>query len=88
MSEKSKNILCQLNSIVTLHILCEFLNKTVIIYLNNILIYSNFIKKHYKHVKNVLKKLVKYYLYMKSLKYIIERFTLELYKHLAEKRNI
>ena len=69
-------------------ILCEFLDKMIIVYLNDILIYSDSIKKHYKHIENVLKKLVEHYLYVKSLKCMIERFTLKFCEHVVEERNI
>ena len=70
------------------YILYEFLNKSVIMYLNNILIYSDFIDEHKKHVEDVLKKLAEHHLYVKLSKYMIGKFTLEFYEHVVEKRNI
>ena len=60
----------------------------MIIYLNKILIYSDFINKHQKHVKDVLKKLAEHYLYAKLFKYKINKFTLKFCKHVVEERNI
>ena len=57
-------------------------------YLNDILIYSDFINKHWKHVKDVLKKLSEHYLYVKLSKYIISKFTLKFCEHVVEERNI
>ena len=70
------------------YILCEFLNKSVIVYLNDILIYLNFIDKHWKHVEDVLKKLAEHCLYVKSSKYMIGKFTLKFCEHVVEERNI
>ena len=39
------------------HVLYDYLNKFVIAYLNNILIFSETKKKHEKHVKKIFKKL-------------------------------
>ena len=70
------------------HILHEFLNKSVIMYLNDILIYSDFMNKHWKHVEDVLKKLAEHHLYVKLFKCMIDKFTLKFYEHVVEKRNI
>ena len=70
------------------HILHEFLNKSVIVYLNDILIYSDFMNEHWKHVKDVLKKLAEHYLYVKSSKCMINKFTLKFCEHVVEKKNI
>ena len=50
------------------HVLYNHLNKFVIIYLNNILIFFKTEKKHEKHVKKILKKLQEKNLYFKSEK--------------------
>ena len=50
------------------HMLYNHLNKFVIAYLNNILIYFKNKKNHKKHVKKVLRKLQKKKLYLKSEK--------------------
>ena len=54
-----------------------YLNKFIIIYLNDILIYSNTLKKHVKHLKLIFQKLEKYQFYAKSKKYNIEIETIE-----------
>ena len=50
------------------HILYNHLNKFVITYLNNILIFSENKKNYEKHVKKILKKLQEKKLYLKSEK--------------------
>src|SRR5947207_4627172 len=51
------------------HVLYNHLNKFVIAYLNDILIYFKNEKNHKKHVKKVLRKLQEKKLYFKSEKY-------------------
>ncbi len=46
----------------------EYLNDFVIIYLNNILIYLDNLKTHYKHIYKILIKLNERVLYVKKLK--------------------
>src|SRR5205809_7895005 len=50
------------------HVLYDHLNEFVIVYLNNILIYSENKKNHKKHIKKILKKLQEKNLYLKSEK--------------------
>ena len=50
------------------HVLYDHLNKFIITYLNDILIFSEIKKKHEKHIKKVLKKFQKKNLYLKSEK--------------------
>ena len=50
-------------------IFSDLLNVCVIIYLDDILIYSNNMSKHHQHVKEVLKYLCKAGLYVKAEKY-------------------
>ena len=45
-------------------------------------------KDYHKHVKDILRKLIKYYLYAKSLKYIIEKFILKFCKHVVKEKKI
>ena len=49
-------------------IFSNLLDVCVVIYLNNILIYSNNMSKHHQHVKEVLKHLYKTSLYAKAEK--------------------
>ena len=51
------------------NIFFDFLDVCVMIYLDNILIYSNNMSKHHQHVKEVLKHLYKTGLYAKVEKY-------------------
>src|SRR5436189_5619261 len=51
------------------HVLYDHLNKFVIAYLDDILIFLKTEKKHEKHVKKVLKRFQKKNLYLKSEKY-------------------
>ena len=62
----------------------DFINKFVIIYLNDIIIYFNFYKKYIKYLALVLQTLEKYKLYTKSLKYIIEVLELKFYSYVVE----
>ena len=50
------------------NIFSNLLDVYVVIYLNNILIYSNNMSKHHQHVKEVLKHLYKASLYAKAEK--------------------
>ena len=50
------------------HVLYDYLNKFVITYLDNILIYFKNEENHEKHVKKVLKRLQEKNLYLKSEK--------------------
>jgi len=50
------------------NILREYFNDFVITYLNDILIYSDNLKMHYKHVHKVLTKLNKQAMYVKKSK--------------------
>jgi len=56
MSFKLKNILVIFQRLIN-DMLREYLNDFVIIYLDDILIYSDNLKMHYKHVHKVLAKL-------------------------------
>jgi len=68
MSFKLINISAIFQKLIN-HVLYNYLNKFVIIYLNNILIFSETEKKHEKHVKKILKKFQEKNLYLKSEKY-------------------
>ena len=64
------------------HVLYDHLNKYVIAYLNNILIFFKTEKKHEKHIKKILKKLQKKKLYLKSEKYEFHKQQVEYLKHI------
>src|SRR5438034_11757046 len=59
------------------HVLYNHLNKFVITYLNNILIYSENEENHKKHVKKILKNLQKKKFYLKSKKYEFHKQQIE-----------
>ena len=67
MSFKLKNILIIFQRLIN-DMLREYLNNFVITYLNDILIYSDNLKTHYKHVHKVLAKLNEQAMYVKKLK--------------------
>ena len=62
------------------NIFSDILNVCVVIYLDDILIYSNNMSKHHQHVKGVLKHLYKTSLYTKTEKY---KFHSELIEYLG-----
>src|SRR5438034_4543791 len=64
------------------HVLYDHLNKFVITYLNDILIYSENKKDHEKHVKKVLRRLQEKNLYLKSEKCEFHRQQVEYLKHI------
>jgi len=67
MSFKLKNVSAIFQRLIN-NILREYLNDFVIIYLNDILIYSDNLKTHHKHVYKILAKLNEWAMYMKKLK--------------------
>jgi len=67
MSFKLKNILVTFQRLIN-NMLREYLDDFVIIYLNNILIYSDNLEMHHKHVHKVLTKLNEQAMYVKKLK--------------------
>ena len=64
------------------HVLYDHLNEFVIIYLNNILIYSETEKNHEKHVKKVLRRFQEKKLYLKSEKCEFHKQQIEYLKHI------
>lgn len=46
----------------------DMLDRWVIVYIDDILIYSNSLKKHVQHVRSILKRLIQYQLYAKAEK--------------------
>ena len=66
------------------NILKPYLNKFVIVYLNNILIFSNTLKEHIKHLKMIFQKLQKNEFYAKPKKYNIKIEMIEFYEYKLE----
>ena len=64
------------------HVLYDHLNEFVIAYLNDILIYSENEKDHKKHVKEVLRRLQKKNLYLKSEKCKFHKQWVEYLEHI------
>src|SRR5204863_8164159 len=67
MSFRLTNISTMFQELIN-HMLYNHLNKFVIVYLDNILIYSENKKNHEKHVKKILRKFQEKNLYLKSEK--------------------
>jgi len=69
-------------------ILRQYLNRFVIAYLNDIIIYSNILKEHMNHVFKVLKCLNKRNLYFKSKKCEFHRKEIDFLKFVVERHEI
>ena len=67
MSFKLKNVLVIFQRLIN-NILRKYFNNFIIISLNNILIYSDNLKMHCKHIYKILTKLNERALYVKKLK--------------------
>jgi len=67
MSFKLKNVLAIFQRLIN-NILREYLDNFVITYLDDILIYSDNLKTHYKYVYKILAKLNEQAMYVKKLK--------------------
>src|SRR5437773_2453718 len=65
------------------HVLYNHLNKFVIAYLDNILIYFENKKNHEKHIKKILKRLQEKNLYLKSEKYKFHKQQVKYLKHIV-----
>ena len=65
------------------HVLYDHLNEFVIIYLDDILIFSKTEKKHEKHIKKILKKFQEKNLYLKSKKYKFHKQQVEYLEHIV-----
>jgi hypothetical protein len=69
-------------------ILREFLGKFVIIYLNNIVVYSDLIKEYLRYLTQVFEVILKHTLYAKPSKCIFAVACLEFYGHLIRNKII
>ncbi len=69
-------------------ILQNLLNKFCLIYLNNILIFSDLILNHQKHLWTVLDILKKYKLYIKFNKCTVEMKILKFYKYIMRQNTL
>jgi len=67
MSFKLKNVSVIFQRLIN-NMLREYLNDFVIIYFNNILIYSDNLEMHHKHMHKILTKLNEQAMYVKKLK--------------------
>src|SRR5437762_6129949 len=70
------------------HILYDHLNKFVITYLDDIIIYFENKKNHEKHVKKILKKFQEKNLYLKSEKYEFHKQQVEYLKHIITTKKL
>ena len=69
-------------------ILRNLINYIYVVYLNNILIYSQTREKHWNHVRQVLKRLKQFKLYVKFLKCIFMISQVEFLKYIVERNEI
>jgi hypothetical protein len=63
-------------------ILQPYLNKFVVVYFNNILVFLNLDKEHEEHLCLILEKLKENNLYAKPLKYVIRTETIKFYSYI------
>ena len=66
----------------------EHLNEFIIVYLNNIIIYSEIEKEHYKHIKWVLQRLVDKRMPVAIKKYKFHITKTEFYKFIIELKKL
>ena len=65
-----------------------FLDKFVIVYLDNIIIFSKSIEEYKEYLRLVLKKLRENQLYIKLFKCLINKNEIEFYKHIIRNKRI
>src|SRR5436190_3659002 len=70
------------------HVLYDHLNKFVIAYLNDILIYFKNKKDHKKHIKKVLKRFQEKNFYFKSEKYKFHKQQIEYLEHIITTKKL
>ncbi len=83
MSFKLKNILVIFQRLIN-DMLREYLDDFVIIYLDNILIYSDDLEMHHKHVYKILTKLNEWAMYVKKLKSKFEIKKIQFLKYVIQ----
>ena len=81
MSFELTNVSANLQNLIN-NTFREFLNEFVIIYLNDILIYSKNEEQHHEHVKKILKKIQKINFFVKSKKCVRNVTEIEFLKHI------
>jgi len=70
------------------HTLKSFMNICCVIYLNNVLVYSETKEQHWEHVCKILRALLKYLLYIKLLKCTFNRSKVIFLRFVRKRRNI
>ena len=70
------------------HTLKSFMNICCVIYLNDILVYSETKEQHWEHVRKILRTLLKYWLYVKLSKCTFNRSEVIFLKFMIKRRNI
>ena len=70
------------------NILRKYLNNFVIIYLNNIFVYSFILKQYVKYINKILKRLNERNLRIKSKKYVFYRKKIDFLNYIIERNEI
>ena len=81
MSFRLTNALATFQELIN-HVLYNHLDKFVITYLDDILIFSDNKKNHERHIKEILKRLQKKNLYLKSEKYEFHKQQVKYLEHI------
>ncbi len=70
------------------HALKLFMNICYVIYLNDVLVYSETKEQHWEHVCKILRTLLKYWLYIKLSKYTFNHNKVIFLRFMIKQRNI
>ncbi len=70
------------------HTFKSFMNICCVIYLNDVLVYSEMKEQHWEHVCKILRALLKYWLYIKLLKCTFNRSKVIFLRFMIKQRNI